>query len=94
MAFLNNVILQDTILKNTPFIVLLTMGLGFWAFKNYTTQRDKDICLSTIAEMKSDEAIFLYLKCLNDLIVKVRKEEEDMILISLKKKHQMKCSNE
>lgn len=47
--------------------------------------------LSNAADLKDDQQAMLYLERLCDLMEKVENEEEDIILISLKKKHSIGC---
>jgi hypothetical protein len=42
--------------------------------------------------MKGEDEAILYLDCLAKLARKVENEEEDIILISLRKRHEMDCS--
>lgn len=67
--------------------------LSFIALQAFKTDRMSEMCLSSVADLKSEDEALLYLDCLNNLAVKIQNEDEDIILISLKKKHQMTCNN-
>lgn len=66
-------------------------GLEYAALTAYIARRNSDMCLSSAAELKDEEQAGVYLERLCEMITKVEKEEDDIILTSLKKKHSIAC---
>lgn len=83
----------EPIIVNLPFLVLVMTVLSYYAMVTYLTWRESEFYLSNASEMKEEEEVILYLDCLEELARKVENEVEDIILISLRTRHEMSCSN-
>jgi hypothetical protein len=77
--------------ENLYLIMSIMTALEYAALTAYISRRNSDMCLSSAGELKDEEQAGLYLECLCKLISKVEKEEDDIILTSLKKKHSIAC---
>ena len=80
------------IASNLPFLLFTMTFLGKMALNAFLHQRLNRLYLSSASEVKGEEEAALYLDCLGELARKVENEEEDMILISLRKRHGMVCT--
>lgn len=78
---------------NLIFILIIMTLLSYSALNSYLTRRNSVITLSSASELKEEDQAILYLDRLCELINKVEREEEDAILVSLKKKHTLTCKS-
>jgi hypothetical protein len=91
LAFAIYLLKLDLLSENLFFILLLMTLLEFSALNAYITRRNANMYLSSAADLKDEQQAILYLERLCELISKVEKEEEHIILTSLKKKHSITC---
>lgn len=78
---------------NLIFILIIMTLLSYSALNSYLTRRNSTITLSSASELKDEDHAILYLDRLCELINKVEREEEDAVLVSLKKKHTLTCKS-
>lgn len=78
---------------NLIFILIIMTLLSYSALNSYLTRRNSTITLSSASELKEEDQAILYLDQLCELINKVEREEEDAVLVSLKKKHTLTCKS-
>lgn len=83
----------EIISANLVFLLIIMTLLEYSALNAYVSRRNKNMFLSSAADLKSEDDAILYLDRLCELITKVENEEESIILISLKKKHMISCKD-
>lgn len=83
----------EIISANLLFLLVIMTLLEYSALNAYVSRRNKNMFLSSAADLKSEDDALLYLDRLCELITKVENEEESIILISLKKKHMIVCKD-
>lgn len=91
LAFAIYLLKLDLLSENLFLILILMTLLEFSALNAYITRRNSNMYLSSATDLKEEEQAVLYLERLCELVSKVDKEEEDIILTSLKKKHSINC---
>ena len=82
----------DLVTANIAYILIIMSGLAFCSLLVYLQRRDAELYLSSAHDIRDEVEALLYLDCLAELSRKVENEEEDIILISLKTKHELGCA--
>jgi hypothetical protein len=77
--------------ENLLILLGSTTMLSYTALQAYLLRRNSAMYLSSASDLKDEHQALLYLDRLCGLISKVENEEEDVILVSLKKKHSLTC---
>jgi hypothetical protein len=61
--------------------------LAFAALYTYIKNRDEKLFLSCALDIKTEKDAYFYLDCLAELSNKIENEDEDLFIVSLRKKH-------
>jgi hypothetical protein len=77
--------------ENMLFLLATMTLLSYSALSAYLARRDSRLYLSSASELQDEDQAILYLDRLCELVTKVENEEEDIILVSLRKKHSLAC---
>ena len=87
LAFLIATSQLQLISTNLPFLLVTSTFLANAALDAYLKQRKAHLFLSSAIEIKGEDRALLYLDCLGELARQIENEEEDIVLISLRKRH-------
>ena len=93
ITFAHAVSQLDLIADNLPYVLFNMTFLSKWSLKSYLTYRSNKMYLSKAGEVKGEDEATQYLDCLSDLSSKIENEEDDIILVSIRKRHELDCKD-